>query len=892
MIRPLQILGASALVAFLWIASWPAVLAGEVLYEDTFTNLDPSWGTPGDIVSVRDGKLTLKPAPNTSQSVLNQSQVFEDGDITLDVSVSGGDPIVPGGLIFWAKDYTSFYCFCINASGYFKISRFVIDRWLNPIDWTETSAIRKGFGQVNRLRVVTVNREVTAYINDQRVVTLMGQPPRGGGCIGVSGTSAADTPTVWQFGDLKVVATSPAASPAPAAASPTPTPTPTLTPTPSPTPASSPPAASPAPSASPAASPIPAPSPTPASTPTPAPAPARAALRLHGSNAIGAELAPTFCEDFLKYQGATSIQRKPGPKGDDIELEGSLPNEATPLTLEISAHGSSTAFADLAAGRCDIGMSSRRVKAEEARRCADAGLGEMSSLECEHVIGLDGIAVLVNKSNPINALTKAQLADIFSGKVTDWSQVGGNSGTINLYAPDDKSGTFDTFRSVVLGLQPLSPRALRYENSAKLSDDVASDRGGIGLAGLSFVRGSKPVAISEAGAKPLLPTPFTIATRDYLLSRRLYLYTPAEPRNSWTRRVIDFTRPKLEVFSWWTSGGEAAALDALLGVYKRELPGVSVVNATVAGGAGSAARPVLQTRLAVGNPPDTWQSHAGAELIGQYVEPGYCEPITDLYQSGGWETAFPKALVDEISRDGKVYAVVTGVHRGNVLWYNKKLLAQHGIEVGNALTFDQFFAACDKLNAAGVPALGVGDAGIWASAQLFENTLLGVVGPQGWIDLFAGRLGWDDPKVKQAMGYFARMQNYFNPDHAKLSWDQAVKALMDGKVGFTVMGDWADGEFVKANLKENVDFGWVCSPGTEGSFVTVTDAFTLAKGAPHKEEAILWLRSIGSKEAQEAFSARKGSIPARTDIDPLTFDLYHHWSMADFARDKLVPSCV
>ena len=167
MIRPLQILGASALVAFLWIASWPAVLAGEVLYEDTFTNLDPSWGTPGDIVSVRDGKLTLKPAPNTSQSVLNQSQVFEDGDITLDVSVSGGDPIVPGGLIFWAKDYTSFYCFCINASGYFKISRFVIDRWLNPIDWTETSAIRKGFGQVNRLRVVTVNREVTAYINDQ-----------------------------------------------------------------------------------------------------------------------------------------------------------------------------------------------------------------------------------------------------------------------------------------------------------------------------------------------------------------------------------------------------------------------------------------------------------------------------------------------------------------------------------------------------------------------------------------------------------------------------------------------------------------------------------------------------------------------------------------------------
>ena len=76
---------------------------------------------------------------------------------------------------------------------------------------------------------------------------------------------------------------------------------------------------------------------------------------------------------------------------------------------------------------------------------------------------------------------------------------------------------------------------------------------------------------------------------------------------------------KLEVFSWWTSGGEAAALDALFNIYKKEYPGVEIINATVAGGGGSAARPVLQTRLAGGNPPDTWQSHPGYELLGQYV---------------------------------------------------------------------------------------------------------------------------------------------------------------------------------------------------------------------------------------------------------------------------------
>jgi glucose/mannose transport system substrate-binding protein len=372
----------------------------------------------------------------------------------------------------------------------------------------------------------------------------------------------------------------------------------------------------------------------------------------------------------------------------------------------------------------------------------------------------------------------------------------------------------------------------------------------------------------------------------------LYLYAPADTQNKWTHKFVDFALPKLEVFSWWTSGSESAALSALFDNYKKQFPGVGIINATVAGGSGSGARPVLETRLAVNNPPDTWQSHPGWELVGQYVGPGYCEPITELYQSAGWEKVFPKALVNLVSQNGNAYAVLTGVHHGNVLWYNKKLLDKNGIKVGDNMTFDEFFAICDKLKAAGISAIGVGDSGIWASSQLFENTLLGVVGPEGWVDLFSGKMKWDDPKVKQAMNYFAKMQSYINPDHASLTWDQAVKELMDGKVAFNSMGDWADGEFIKAHLKENVDFGWVNHPGTGGSFLIVADGFTLAKGAPHKEAAIAWLRSIGSKEAQEAFNPLKGSIPARTDVDKSKFDGYHQWSIEEFAKDKLLPSCV
>jgi len=793
----------SALITLLLLSVFPSALVGEILYEDKFINLDPSWGPASEILSVKEGKLTLKPGLNTTRSVLNQSNVFVDADISIDVTMSTGDKNVrgafdvPGGLIFWAKDYDDFYCLCINAIGSFKISHYMTGQWLTPVNWTEDDAINKGVEQVNRLRVVTKGGVATAYVNDKQIVMIKGQPPPGGSRVGISGGSTKNSQNTWRFANLKVVAILPSTTSAPA---------------------------------------FPAPQSV-----------RRVALRLHGSNTIGKELALAVCEDFLKNEGATSVQRKPREKEDETDIEAILPNEsAEPLTFEVQAHGTKTAFEEMAAGKCDIGMASRQITSDEAKQCALAGLGDMSSPRCENVLGLDGIAVFVNRSNPTNELTKKQIADIFSGGITDWSQVGGRPGPVHLYAPDDKSGTFDTFNSLVLGTRHLSPQASRYENSAKLSDEVAADPNGIGFAGMAFVRGSKPLAISD-GTRSLLPTPFTVAAGDYPLSRRLFLYIPADSQNKWTRKFVEFAlsslgggskltaagvfarksvesaRSKLEVFSWWTSGGEAAALDALFNTYQKQYPGTGILNATVAGGAGSAARPVLQARLTAGNPPDTWQSHPGWELLDQYVEPNYCEPITDLYQSEGWDKVLPKALIDMITRDGKAYAVLTGVHRGNVLWYNKKLLAENGIKVGNKMTFSEFFAACDKLKAAGMPALGVGDSGIWASTHLFENTLLGVIGPQGWADLFSGEMKWDDPKVKQAMQYFAKMQDYLNPDHAALTWDQAIKELMDGKVAFTSMGDWADGEFIKAHMKEKEDFGWVSYPGTDGSFIIVAD---------------------------------------------------------------------
>jgi phosphate transport system substrate-binding protein len=267
-------------------------------------------------------------------------------------------------------------------------------------------------------------------------------------------------------------------------------------------------------------------------------------LRIHGSNTIGSKLVPSLTDEFLKQQGATGMRIVTGKNADESEVEATFPGESSPKRVEIFAHGSATAFADLQTDKCDIGMASRQIKADEAKSCEVAGLGDMYSPASEHVLGLDGIAVIVNQANPLNALTKSQIAAIFSGKVSDWSQVGGTPSHINLYARDAESGTFDTFKALVLTKGELSGEAKRFEDSRQLSAAVARDPAAIGFVGLPFIDESKALAVSEAGSVPLLPTRFTVATEDYPLARRLYLYAPANPQNPLVRKFVEFALGK------------------------------------------------------------------------------------------------------------------------------------------------------------------------------------------------------------------------------------------------------------------------------------------------------------------------------------------------------------
>jgi glucose/mannose transport system substrate-binding protein len=345
---------------------------------------------------------------------------------------------------------------------------------------------------------------------------------------------------------------------------------------------------------------------------------------------------------------------------------------------------------------------------------------------------------------------------------------------------------------------------------------------------------------------------------------------------------------KLEIFSWWTAGGEADGLNAMFAIYKKRYPGVEIINATVAGGAGTNAKAVLKTRMQGGDPPDSFQVHGGAELVDTWVKPGLLEPISSIYKGEGWTNVMPKDLVDMISSGGEQYAVPVNVHRGNVLWYNKKIFDDNKLKP--PATWDEFFKVADALKAKGIAPLALGDKNKWEAAHLFEDILLATIGVDGYRGLWTGKTEWGGDGVSRALAAYAKILTYVNSDHAAGTWDSASQMLIDRKAAMNIMGDWAAGYFTSKGWKPTIDYGFAPAPGTIGVFVVVTDTFGLPKKVPHREEALNWLRVAGSKEGQEAFNPLKGSICARTDCDSKKFDIYLQSSGRDFARDKLVPS--
>jgi phosphate transport system substrate-binding protein len=148
--------------------------------------------------------------------------------------------------------------------------------------------------------------------------------------------------------------------------------------------------------------------------------------------------------------------------------------------------------------------------------------------------------VIVHPGNPLAEIGKEQLMRIFSGEIRNWRVLGGPAAPIHVYARDNKSGTYDTFKHLILNKQhPLIGTAQRFESNANLSDAVAKDPNGIGFVGLPYIRHSRALAVSDGGTA-IKPDAFTVATEDYALARRLFLYLPERPLNTVAQEFIRY----------------------------------------------------------------------------------------------------------------------------------------------------------------------------------------------------------------------------------------------------------------------------------------------------------------------------------------------------------------
>lgn len=238
-----------------------------------------------------------------------------------------------------------------------------------------------------------------------------------------------------------------------------------------------------------------------------------ASVRLCGSNTIGAELAPALMEEFLTAKGSTDVRRE--TSSTSVVVSGALGGER--FSADVRSAGTGTAFKEMASGRCDVAMASREATPEEL---AMLGQGAV-----EHVLGLDGIAVIVNDQSLVSSLDVAQVAALFSGSAPSWAAFGGRQGSVDVVSYDEKSGTYDTFKKLVLGDSFLVPSARRLAASADVVRAVSSSPSAVGYTSLSSARGVKVLSVAEVGSPPVVPTVWTVARESYPLTRRLFLYT-------------------------------------------------------------------------------------------------------------------------------------------------------------------------------------------------------------------------------------------------------------------------------------------------------------------------------------------------------------------------------
>ncbi|MBB6486157.1 ABC transporter substrate-binding protein [Rhizobium lusitanum] len=334
---------------------------------------------------------------------------------------------------------------------------------------------------------------------------------------------------------------------------------------------------------------------------------------------------------------------------------------------------------------------------------------------------------------------------------------------------------------------------------------------------------------------------------------------------------------EVQMLHWWTSGGEAAALNVLKQDLSKE--GYAWKDVPVAGGGGDAAMTALKAMVAAGNYPTASQMLGYTVL--DYAQAGVMGDLTETAKKEGWDNSVPKALQKFSVYNGKWVAAPVNVHSVNWLWINKAVMDKIGGK--QPKTFDDLIALLDKAKAAGVVPLALGGQN-WQEATMFDSIVLSTGGPEfykkAFNDLDEASLKSDT--MKKSFDNLAKIVKYVDPNFSGRDWNLATAMVIKGDALVQVMGDWAKGEFVAAKKTPEKDYLCYRFPGTEGSVIYNSDMFGMFNvPADRKAAQVALATATLSKSFQSAFNVVKGSVPARTDVPDTAFDACGKKGIAD-----------
>ncbi len=335
----------------------------------------------------------------------------------------------------------------------------------------------------------------------------------------------------------------------------------------------------------------------------------------------------------------------------------------------------------------------------------------------------------------------------------------------------------------------------------------------------------------------------------------------------------------VEVLHWWTSGGEAAALEVL----KKDLEtkGISWTDMPVAGGGGTEAMTVLRARVTAGNAPTAVQM-LGFDIL-DWAKEGALGNLDEVASKEGWDKVIPTALQQFSKYDGHWIAAPVNVHSTNWMWINKAALDKAGGK--EPTNWDELVALLDKFKEQGITPVAHGGQP-WQDATIFDAVVLSFGNDfykKAFIDLDPETLG--SAQMKEAFDRMTKLRSYVDDNFSGRDWNLASAMVIEGKAGVQFMGDWAKGEFIKAGKKPGEDFVCMRYPGTQGSVTFNSDQFAMFKVAADKVPAQLVMASaIESPAFQSAFNVVKGSAPARTDVSDEAFDACGKKAIKDLAE--------